>query len=292
MSNNKLRAVLGGLAACLWCAVSSAQVGSPITAFGLSYSPVGNATVALATAGTGVVVGNLGSAGQDGVSIGLSGAQGTAQTQSFSLDTSLDLGGTPPTGAFLKQTAMASTLGGTNQLVSTITATQLAGGSTSVAADFTPVSNAPLTIDYFSGGPNGTLVYSEQAPGAGVATVSCIPPGNTVVSIYGDNNGSWYQFWKWTGGVDGNLGAVTTAGGTVLPAGDNINFIDFLATPTASGAALGPYSSFNLTAGGGISSFTVSGETVATPEPSTLALLGVGAIGLLGLAWRRRRRAA
>jgi threonine dehydrogenase-like Zn-dependent dehydrogenase len=28
------------------------------------------------------------------------------------------------------------------------------------------------------------------------------------------------------------------------------------------------------------------------PEPSTLALLGAGAIGLAGYAWRRRKRAA
>jgi len=28
------------------------------------------------------------------------------------------------------------------------------------------------------------------------------------------------------------------------------------------------------------------------PEPSTLALLGVGALGLLGFAWRRRKAKA
>jgi hypothetical protein len=29
----------------------------------------------------------------------------------------------------------------------------------------------------------------------------------------------------------------------------------------------------------------------AVPEPSTFALLGAGCLGLLGLAWRKRRRA-
>jgi hypothetical protein len=37
--------------------------------------------------------------------------------------------------------------------------------------------------------------------------------------------------------------------------------------------------------------FTVRG-TAAVPEPSTFVLLGMGAIGLLAFAWRRRKRAA
>jgi hypothetical protein len=30
----------------------------------------------------------------------------------------------------------------------------------------------------------------------------------------------------------------------------------------------------------------------SVPEPSTVALLGMGAVGLLGFAWRRRKRTA
>ncbi len=194
---------------------------------------------------------------------------------------------------------MAATGSGANQVVSTVTATNLSD-SISVTADFTAVCNTPLTIDYYSGGPNGTLVYSEQSANAGAASLSM--GGGLAGSIfpdtfYTDNTGSWWQVWKYTAGLDrqGPAGgfdqSITTAGGTVLPASDNINFIDFLATPIDP-TALGPYSSVDLTAGGGISSFTVTGEAVATPEPSTLALLAACAIGLLGYAWRRRRQAA
>ncbi len=73
-----------------------------------------------------------------------------------------------------------------------------------------------------------------------------------------------------------------------MPASDNIDFVDILAP---SNLALGPYASVSLTTGG-IPSFTITGEAVATPEPSTLALLAAGAIGLIGYAWRRRRPAA
>jgi hypothetical protein len=38
--------------------------------------------------------------------------------------------------------------------------------------------------------------------------------------------------------------------------------------------------------------YGVTNTFVQTPEPSTLALLGASAIGLLGYVWRRRRRAA
>jgi len=43
----------------------------------------------------------------------------------------------------------------------------------------------------------------------------------------------------------------------------------------------------------GYANFTVtsfSGYAVSVPEPSTLALLGMGAVGLLAYAWRRRRK--
>jgi hypothetical protein len=41
----------------------------------------------------------------------------------------------------------------------------------------------------------------------------------------------------------------------------------------------------------GYSEFTV-GPTSAVPEPASLTLLGIGAVGLVGYGWRRRKRAA
>jgi hypothetical protein len=48
---------------------------------------------------------------------------------------------------------------------------------------------------------------------------------------------------------------------------------------------------FNIASETGNATFTATTATTATPEPASLTLLGIGAAGLLGYGWRRKRAA-
>ena len=268
------------LAACLWSAVAAAQgtTGS-VSAFGFNYSPLGNATLD-ASSGTGVVVGNLGSAGQDGVSIDMSGVQGGAP--SFFFETSMTFPGTVPNGAFTEQRGFGSRGGGADQLLDSAVLTVVNSAASQLTMDLSPMWNGqPTTLNFYSGGINGTLVYSETEPGptVGLTLPTLALSGTWVWSQDGDLPGDTID-QKWKPSLDASI---TTPGGTVLPAADAIDLIDFGATSPVPVQ----YSSDAITAGGGIGSFEIVGEQVVVPEPGTLVLVGAGAAAF----GRRRRRA-
>ena len=287
MRNETLIVVLlaSGLLAYLWSSTLSAQT---VNDFGFAYTPLGQATVTVSSTTGNVDVGNLGSSGQDGVSIDLSGVQNPTQ-QFFGLDTAYTLGGTPITGSSITST-VTGWYGGQSQsqpaeTLSSLTTTLLADGDTQISATFPPLSGQPVTINYYTGGPGGTLVYSENG-GTGGAAITVRKAGGYQDTSYTDLNYPNVDNPNvWTTGSDfSSAVGVTTAGGTEL---EGIDFIDFGASNSLVPTQ---YSADEMTVGGGgINSLQITGEAVTVPEPSTITLLLASAACLLGFAWRRRK---
>jgi hypothetical protein len=128
---------------------------------GLTNTGLGNATMALANANGQLIVSNLGSSGQDGVTI-------TIPTNMLSLDVgflALDPSNSLPVGAYL-QSAVIGTAGSvTNGVLWTTTTTKVGTSNYSVSADFSPIGATTYSVQaYFQGalvgqGSNGPLCY-------------------------------------------------------------------------------------------------------------------------------------
>jgi PEP-CTERM motif len=98
----------------------------------------------------------------------------------------------------------------------------------------------------------------------------------------------------WNNGGAGN--SIQWTGGTALAAGHSGIFTFFApSTPTAittppSGESVVYVGGIDFSQGvSGDSSGAFSPVLVASPEPSTTALLGIGSLGLLALGWRKVR---
>jgi hypothetical protein len=153
------------------------------------------------------------------------------------------------------------------------------------AAPFTPTfdaqfDSAELPLGLFGGGTNLFIVELRNDDGFGL-------PGSVIESFTLDGVLTGPELIRT---VNSTLHPTLNAGSqywlTALPGAD-----DAYATWRSNdqgefGRASGPdWGYVNATR----QAFRINGTPTAIPEPSSLALFGIGAVGVLGYGWRRRR---
>jgi len=116
---------------------------------------------------------------------------------------------------------------------------------------------------------SGSLGLSGNLSDGGLAESLTLAGGGELI-LSGNNT--------YTGRTNVTAGTLIITSNTALPDGTSLT--------------VGADGTFIFDPSPGASSVAVSPGVVAVPEPSTLVLLGVGAIGWLGYGWRRRRQPA
>jgi autotransporter-associated beta strand protein len=249
----------------------------------------------------------------------LSGAGGLVKTDSGSLvlsGSNLYSGGTTVSGGILQYSGeIATASAGALALIGSSSETI---SMTSCYASLSPGASVNVTCGgaltpsgttYRLGGGGGTLTFTPVITGAASLNVS--GPGAVVL----DNTNTYTGGTTVSGGTldfstpqaTPSVGIVTvsTGGYVVLAAlvGTSSPAIEASGTDVTETAANTSTVATSSTAGAGgavasgganwlgdTDSMAEAGPAAAVPEPSTIALLGAGAIGLLGYVQARRRR--
>jgi len=147
-------------------------------------------------------------------------------------------------------------------------------------------SSGSITV-YLSIGSNGFTV--PTAPFTVTTSVSA-----TVVTGSAANLLSYNSYMEMNNGQNSTTGTTTASPQTlnITAAASGLEDSQTFSVASTGGTPYGMTEIFRLTLGHG-SSITLSSSTVATPsaapEPSTMAIAGIGALGMIGYGLRRRK---
>jgi hypothetical protein len=87
--------------------------------------------------------------------------------------------------------------------------------------------------------------------------------------------------------IDGTTGFFSTSGpGGSIPGSNSLFSFDLFSGNISLVGSFAP----TITSGNGISGIAAQPSAATVPEPASLTLVGIGAVGLLGYGWRRRSK--
>jgi hypothetical protein len=250
---------------------------------GLPITELGDAT--FIASGTNIVITNLGSSGQDGLSFALPASQALVDLEFQEMDPSNSL----PIGAYFQQQLIGTGNGITNGVLATVTYTKAGTSNYSISADFSPLGAPSYTVEaYLQGSQVGSQTGSANIVVGGGGGVKNTVHTSGVIWIYDYFVGS-----GWTPVLYGDWGAPTTF---TLANGVTSVLVDHLYMSPDSGPYTYTVSSFQVTASQ-VPVMTMSGVSVGplvlstshTGSNMTLQWVGTGVLqtipSLSGTNW-------